>query len=397
MEGRFMMQEYIDKAEKWLIHTYNRYQIVFEKGDGVNLYDTDGKRYLDFTAGIAVFALGYGNQEYNNALKEQIDKLIHISNYFYSIPMAQAAEKFAKASGMDKVMFTNSGAEAIEGAIKLARRYNYNKRPNNNNEIIAMDHSFHGRTLGALSITQNEKYQVPFKPLLTGVQFAQFNNLESVKTKINENTCAIILEPIQGEGGIYPARQEFLEGLRAICDEKDILLIFDEIQCGMGRTGSMFAYQNYGVKPDIITSAKALGCGVPVGAFAAVEKVASSLVAGDHGSTYAGNPLVTAAVSKIFDLFETEKILENVKEVSLYLEEKLDGLMEKYDFIIDRRGKGLMQGLEFSIPVGDYIQKAIGKGLIIISAGSHTIRFLPALIITKQNVDEMVEILESCF
>lgn len=395
-KGGFMMQQYIDMAEDNLIHLYNRYQIVFDRGDGVYLYDINDKKYLDFTSGIAVFALGYNNKEYNDVLKGQIDKLIHTSNYFYTVPMAEAASKVAKATGMDKVTFTNSGAEAIEGAIKLARKYAYHKNPNGKSEIIAMNHSFHGRTLGALSVTGNPKYQEAFRPLIGGITFGDFNDLESVKSKVNENTCAILLEPIQGEGGILPATPEFLQGLRTLCEEKDILLIFDEIQCGMGRTGTMFAYESYGVKPDIITCAKALGCGVPVGAFAASKKVSKTLVAGDHGSTYAGNPLVTAAVSKVFDLFETENILENVNEVSKYLEEKLDQLVEEYDVIIERRGKGFMQGLEFSVPVGDYIKNAIDKGLIIISAGNNVVRFLPPLIITKENVDEMIEIFKRC-
>lgn len=391
------MEKKIEQAEQYLIHTYNRYQIVLEKGDGVYLYDTNGKKYLDFAAGIAVFALGYGNKAYNDALKAQVDKVIHTSNLFYTEPLAMAAEKFIKASGMKRVFFTNSGTEAIEGAIKLARKYAYMKNPEQESEIISMNHSFHGRSLGALTVTGNPKYQEAFKPLMGGVVFADYNDLESVKAKVNEKTCAIILETVQGEGGIYPATKAFIEGIAQICKEKDILFICDEIQCGMGRTGTMFAYQAYGVCPDIITSAKALGCGVPVGAFAANEKVEKVLVAGDHGSTYGGNPLATAAVSKVFDLFESEAVLENVKSVSCYLEEKLDALKERYDFILDRRGKGLMQGLELNAPANTYVQKALEKGLILITAGTNILRFVPPLIITKENVDEMVEILESCF
>lgn len=389
--------EYIEKAEQVLMHTYSRFQIILDKGDGVYLYDTDGKKYLDFAAGIAVFALGYGNKEYNDALKNQVDKLLHTSNLYYNLPNISAATKLVEASGMDRVFFTNSGTEAIEGAIKLARKYYFKKYKKADSEIISMNHSFHGRSMGALSITGQPKYREAFESLIGGVVFADFNNLESVKNKINDKTCAIILEPVQGEGGLYPADEEFIEGVRKLCDEKDIILIFDEIQCGMGRTGNMFAYQGYGVKPDIITSAKALGCGVPVGAFAAVEKVASAFEPGDHGTTYGGNPFVTAAVSKVFDIFESEHIVEHVKEVSAYLEEKLDELVSKYDFIKERRGMGLMQGVEFTVPVKDYILKAMDKGLIIISAGSNILRFVPPLIITKENVDEMLEILENCF
>ena len=390
------MNKYMEEADSLFINTYLRSPIVLDRGEGVYLYDTDGKKYLDFAAGIAVFALGYGNKEYNNALKSQIDKLIHTSNLYYNVPVIDAVEKFIKASGMDQVFFTNSGTESIEGAIKLAKKYAYKKTGHGNHEIISMKHSFHGRSLGALSVTGQPKYQTPFEPMLDGVVFGEFNHLESVKELVNENTCAILVEPIQGEGGIYPAAQEFLEGLRKICNDNDILLIFDEIQCGMGRTGDMFAYEGYGVKPDIITSAKALGCGIPVGAFAAVTKAAKAFEPGDHGTTYGGNPLAGAAVSKVLDLFESLHILDNVNEVGLYLEKQLDTLVDKYDCIIERRGKGLMQGLEFNRPVKEYIDRAGKKGLIIISAGMNVIRFVPPLIITKENVDEMVGILEDC-
>ena len=389
-------KEYMDMADAHLLHTYNRFPIVLEKGDGVNLYDTEGKKYLDFAAGIAVFALGYNNKEYNDGLKEQIDKLIHTSNLFYNPPAAVAAQNVCKASGMDRVFFTNSGTEAIEGAIKLARRYAYNKDNCTDHEIIAMKHSFHGRSMGALSVTGNAHYQEPFKPLIGGIKFAEFNNLESVKEQITDKTCGIILEPVQGEGGIYPATEEFIKGVRALCDEKDIVLIFDEIQCGMGRTGKMFACQNYDVQPDIMTMAKALGCGVPVGAFAAVERVANAMVPGDHGTTYGGNPFVCAAVNKVFELFEKEHVLENVNEVAPYLEEKLETLTQKYDKVLSHRGKGLMQGLvlDESLPVGQVVTKCLEKGLIIISAGGNVLRMVPPLVIKKSDVDEMSQILD---
>ena len=388
-------KEYIEKAEKYLIHTYNRYQIVLEKGDGVYLYDVDGSKYLDFTAGIAVFALGYNNKKFNDALKGQIDKLIHTSNYFYSPSLPEAAEKVVNATGLDRVFFTNSGTEAIEGAIKLARKYAFLRDGHTNHEIISMNHSFHGRSLGALAVTGNPHYQEAFQPLIGGVVFADYNNLESVKNAITDKTCAIIMEAVQGEGGIYPAEKEFIQEIRKICDEKDILLISDEIQCGMGRTGTMYAYEQYGIKPDIVTTAKALGCGVPVGAFAANEKVAKALVPGDHGTTYGGNPFVTTAINAVFDLYDELKITEHVKEVAPYLEKKLDELNDKYDFIIERRGLGLMQGLEFSIPVGPIIQKALEKKLILINAGTNIIRFVTPLVITTENVDEMISILDS--
>ena len=391
------MQSYIDEAEKALLHTYNRYQVVLDKGQGVHLYDIDGKEYLDFCAGIAVFALGYGNKEYNDALKKQVDKLIHTSNYYYNMPAIEAAKKLTKASGMDRVFFTNSGAEAIEGAIKAARKYAFNKDGKTDHEIIAMNHSFHGRTMGALSVTGNPHYREAFEPMIGHIKWADLNDLESVKAQITDKTCAILFETVQGEGGIYPATKEFMEGVRTLCDEHDILLILDEIQCGMGRTGYMYAWQRYGVKPDIMTTAKALGCGVPVGAFLMTEKVGSaSLVPGDHGTTYGGNPLACAAIGKVLDIFEEEHILEHVNKVSAYLEAKLDELAASYDCIETRRGVGLMQGLVFNTPVGDIIKKALEEGLILINAGTNIIRFVPPLIITEKDVDDMLVILKKC-
>ena len=391
------MKEYIDEAERDLLHTYNRYQVVLDKGDGVYLYDLDGKKYLDFCAGIAVFALGYHKEAYNNALKEQIDKLIHTSNYYYNVPAVEAARKIKKVSGMDRVFFTNSGAEAVEGAIKAARKYAYLKDGRTDHEIIAMNHSFHGRTFGALSVTGNPHYREAFEPMIGNIRFADMNDFDSVLSQVNDRTCAIILETVQGEGGIFPAEESFLKSLRALCDEKDILLILDEIQCGMGRTGYMYAWQRYGVKPDIMTTAKALGCGVPVGAFLMTEKVAAhSLTAGDHGTTYGGNPLACAAVEKVLDLFQEEHIIEHVREVAPYLEEKLDELVRDYAFIEARRGAGLMQGLVFDRPVAMVINKALENGLILINAGTSIIRFVPPLVITKENVDEMIGILRRC-
>ena len=392
-------KDIISQAEQYILHTYNRYQIALDKGEGVYLYDAEGKKYLDFAAGIAVFALGYQDKEYNDALKEQIDKLIHTSNLYYNQPAAEAAEKVVKAAGMDKVFFTNSGTEAIEGAIKVARKYAYLKDGSTDHEIIAMNHSFHGRSMGALSVTGNPHYQEAFKPLIGGIRFADFNDLDSVRAELTEKTCAILLEPVQGEGGIYPADQEFLDGVQAICREMDILLIFDEIQCGMGRTGEMFAWQHYGVQPDVMTCAKALGCGIAVGAFVLNEKVAkASLVPGDHGTTYGGNPLACAAVSKVFDIFENRRIVEHVREISAYLEEKLDLLVDKYDFIRARRGKGLMQGLVVEgRPVGEIVNRALCNGLIVITAASDVLRLVPPLVIEKEHVDEMLEKLEQSF
>ena len=392
------MNEQMNHAEESILHTYNRFPVMFDHGEGCYLYDTEGKKYLDFAAGIAVNALGYHYPGYDEALKAQIDKLTHISNLYYNEPMSKAGEKLVKASGLAKAFFTNSGTEAIEGALKAARKYAYTKygKEVQKYEIIAMNHSFHGRSMGALSVTGTEHYREPFEPLIGGVKFADFNDLESVKAQITDKTCAIITEVVQGEGGIYPAQKEFLEGLRALCDENDIILIFDEIQCGMGRTGYYFAWQSYGVKPDVMTCAKALGCGVPVGAFVLGEKAAAaSLVPGDHGTTYGGNPFVCAAVSKVFDIFEQDGILAHVQELTPYLEEKLDTLVEKYPIVAARRGKGFMQGLVIEgATVGSVVTKALENGLLVISAGSDVLRLVPPLVITKENIDEMIEKLE---
>lgn len=389
-----MNNKYMEQAEQALVHTYNRYPIVLDHGEGVYLYDTEGKKYLDFAAGIAVCSLGYGHPEYNAALKEQMEKLLHVSNLFYTAPVVDAAEKLKKASQMDRIFFTNSGTEAIEGALKAARKYAYTKK-SGKYEFIAMEHSFHGRSMGAVSVTGTENYRTPFEPLVGGVRFAKYNDLESVKAQVTDQTCAIILETVQGEGGIYPAESEFLKEIRMLCDENDILLILDEIQCGMGRTGSMFAWQDYGVRPDIMCMAKAIGNGVPVGAFAMTEEVAEySLKPGDHGTTYGGNPFACAAVDKVLDIFEKNHIVEHVKEVTPYLEEKLDELVEKYDGVLKRRGKGLMQGLVLARPVGEVIANAQKEGLLVISAGGNVLRMVPPLVIKKEHVDEMIEKLE---
>lgn len=389
-----MINEKIRTAEENLLHIYNRFPLTLDYGDGVYLYDTDGKQYLDFAAGIAVMGLGYHNQELEEALKEQITKLCHTSNLYYHENCGEAAEALNKASGMDKVFFTNSGTEAIEGALKTARKYAYLKQ-SGRYEFIAMEDAFHGRSMGAVSVTGTKAYREPFEPMLQGVHFAEYNNLDSVKALVNEKTCAIILEPLQGEGGIHPATKEFMEGIRKICDEQDILMICDEIQCGMGRTGSMFAWQEYGVKPDILTMAKAIGNGIPVGAFAVTEKIAeTSMKPGDHGSTYGGNPLACMAVKKVLELFEKNQIVDHVNEVAPYLTQRLNDLVEKYDCVSERRGKGLIQGIVLTKNPTDVVKKALEEGLIIITAKGNTIRFVPPLIIEKEHIDEMIEKLE---
>ena len=386
-------REIMAQADQYVLHTYNRFPVVFDRGQGVRLYDTDGKEYLDFGAGIAVFALGYNDPEYTAALEDQMKKVIHTSNLFYNEPLADAAKKVVDSCGMGKVFFTNSGTEAIEGALKTARKYAWLRDKRTDHEIIAMNNSFHGRSMGSLSVTGNAGYQDPFKPLIGGIRFADFNDLDSVKAQLSDRTCAIIMETVQGEGGIYPADPEFLKGIRKICDERDILLILDEVQCGMGRTGSLWAWQSYGVQPDIMTCAKALGCGVPVGAFVVSERVAEhSLTPGDHGSTYGGNPLATRAVSTVFDLFKKKNIVGHVQKITPYFEKKLDEMVEKYSCLTERRGRGLMQGLVVKDrPIGHVLRAALDHGLVVLSASSNVIRLVPPLVITEADIDEMVE------
>lgn len=388
------MNQIIQESEQYLVHSYNRYPIVLDHGEDVYLFDKEGKKYLDFGAGIAVCALGYSDDYYKEELKKQIDKGIHFSNYFYSEPLMKAAEGLAKASGMDKVFMANSGTEANEGALKLARKYAIMQGHEERHEIVSMNKAFHGRSMGALSVTGTAKYREPFEPMIGGVTFADYNDLESVKKAVTDKTYAIIVEAVQGEGGIYPAKPEFLEGIRKLCDENDIMMICDEIQCGMGRSGEMFAYQQYGVQPDIVTMAKGIGNGMTVGAIATKQNIAEALVPGDHGTTFGGNPLACAAVVATLQEFEHQHILDNVKAVSRYLDEKLQSLVEQKSIVKETRGLGLMRGLELKEPVGPYISKALEEGVIFMSAGTHVIRFIPPLVIEKKHVDEMISVLE---
>ncbi len=389
-----MVNEKIRNGEEKLLHIYNRFPVALDHGEGVYLYDTEGKQYLDFAAGIGVNGLGYHNAELNAALKEQLDRLCHISNLYYHENCGVAARMLASASGMDRVFFTNSGAEAVEGALKTARKYAWTKK-SGKYEFIAMNHSFHGRTVGAVSVTGHQEYREPFEPLFPGVHFADYNDLDSVKALISEKTCGIILEPLQGEGGIHPATQEFMEGIRKLCDENEILMICDEVQCGMGRTGSMFAWQGYGVRPDIMTMAKAIGNGIPVGAFAMTENVAeNSLKPGDHGTTYGGNPLACMAVRTVLEIFEKDQIVEHVNKVAPYLRARLDELAARTDCILECRGKGLMQGLAVTKSFAEVNQRALEEGLLILSAEGGVIRLLPPLIIEEKHVDEMIQKLE---
>lgn len=381
------------KDQSHILQTYKRFDIVLERGEGTYLFDDKGKKYLDFSSGIGVCALGYNHPKFNAALKAQIDKLTHTSNLYFHQNLAPAAQNLAKASGLEAVFFTNSGTEAIEGALKAARKYAFLKGKKGGN-FIAFKHSFHGRTLGALSLTANEKYQKPFRPLIESVKFAKFNDIKSVEKLIDKKTCSIILESVQGEGGIKVANKKFYQALRELCDAKDLLLIADEIQCGMGRSGSFFAYEHSGVLPDILACAKALGCGLSVGAFVVSEKLAKeSLSYGEHGSTYGGNPLVCAGINAVFEIFKSEKILEKVQKLTPYLEKTLDDISKDFSFVKRRTGLGFMQGLSLkkSVLVSLVLKKCQENELLLISCGENDLRFLPPFIIEKAHIDEMNE------
>ena len=386
---------YYEEGEQYFLHAYGRYDTVLDHGEGVYLYDTEGNKYLDFYSGIGVNSLGYGYPAYVEAVEKQLKTLTHVSNYFYTVPAIEAAKKVVEATRLSKAFFCNSGAEATEGALKLARKYYFLKHHKADSEVIAFHQSFHGRTTGSVKLTGNAHYQQAFGPLMEGVKYATLNDLESVKALLTDHTGAIIVEPVQGEGGVNPCTKEFLQGLRQICDEKDICLILDEVQCGMGRSGAWFAWQQMGITPDIMTMAKAIGSGVPVGAFAMTKEVAdNSLVPGDHGTTYGGNPLCCAAVSKTIEIFEKEHMLDHVNEIAPYLTQKLQEIVDTCDAAVKVKGRGLIQGLQITKPLGEVTAKALEEGLLIIGAGTDVIRMIPPLVIGKEQVDEMVEILK---
>lgn len=387
--------DYFDRANNALMKAYGRFDVTFDHGKGVYLYDTNGKKYLDFYSGIGVNSFGYDYQPYTDEMCKQMHRLMHISNYFNSVETIEAAEAIVKATKLNQVFFTNSGTESTEGALKLARKYYYEKHGKADSEIISLKHSFHGRSTGSVTLTGTPAYQTAFGPLIDGVKYGDINDLESVAKLITPRTAAIILEPVQGEGGVHVCSQEFMSGIRELCDQHDIVMILDEVQCGMGRTGTIMTYFQYNVMPDIVCLAKGIGAGFPMGAFVANKKVGDALKPGDHGSTYGGNPMAGQACCTVLKIIEEQNMLEHVRDVSEYLIEKLDELVEKYDFIKERRGLGLMIGLEFTHPVKPYLQKALDKGLVLINAGPNVIRMLPPFIITEENVDEMIEIFES--
>lgn len=385
-----------NNTDNYILNTYKRQDLVIDKGNDVYLYDINGKKYLDFVSGIGVNSLGYQNKKYNEAIINQLNKFNHCSNLYYWETQSELAEKLISISPFDKVFFANSGAEANEGALKLARKFGKIKNKDLNcTQIITMQNSFHGRTLGSLSVTAQSKYQTSFSPLLPDILEAKFNDIESVKSLISNKVCAIIVEPIQGEGGLKPANKEFLQGLRTICDENDIILIFDEVQCGVGRTGKFFAFENYDVIPDVVTMAKGLANGLPIGAFMINKKYSSILTNGDHASTFGGNPISTAGANVVVDEIINNGILNNVKTNGEYLFAQLNKLKTKYDFIKDVRGLGFMVGIEFDFEVASMISNLKDKGLLVLNAGNNVLRLLPPLIVKKNHIDEAMGIIEN--
>ena len=388
------METLMQRAEKYIMPTYSRFPIVFTKGDGCVLEDIDGKKYLDFVAGIAVDCLGHNHPGLNKAIADQCEKIIHVSNLYWTEPQIDAAEMLVNASGLDKVFFCNSGAEANEAAIKLARLYAKLYKSSDATEIIAMDHSFHGRTYGALTATANPKYQKNFDPLVPGIRHVPFNDIDALKAAVSEKTAGILLEPIQGEGGIYPANPDYLKAVRALCDAENIVLIFDEVQCGMGRSGKFFAYQHYGLKPDVVAMAKGIAGGVPMGGIIACDRVAKAFTPGTHASTFGGNPLAAAASRYVLSVLTGEGFLDEVADKGAYMMDKLNGLKQAHPCIKDVRGKGLMIGVELDVPTSDIINACIENGLLLVGAGTNTIRFVPPLIVSYETIDQAIAIFE---
>lgn len=388
-------QEWVQLGKEVIMNTYSSFPIVFEKGEGCCLWDMEGKKYLDFVSGIAVNSIGYKHNDFINNIIEQLNKLNHCSNLYLNQPQIELAQLLTENSCFDKVFFCNSGAEAIESALKLSRKYGKKTHGKDCYEIITMNNSFHGRTFGAITATGQNKYQKDLDPLLPGIYYSPYNDFDALKQKITDKTCAILIEPVQGEGGIRPASPEFLGQLRKLCDERNIALVFDEVQSGIGRTGKLFAYEIYDVQPDIIALAKGLGGGFPIGAMMAVDKVADAFSPGDHASTFGGNPLSCTAGKTVLNQLLNKNLLQNVMAQGKHLRENLINLKQNHDLIIDIRGIGLMQGIELKTSVKPIIEKCINNGLLLVGAGDNVIRFVPPLIINNKEIDEAMIILSN--
>jgi len=383
-------QELAERGSRVVMNTYSRFPIAFDHGKGMYVWDMDGKKYLDFVAGIAVNSLGHANDRLCEKISEQCRKLMHVSNLYYTEPQIELAEALCAHSCFDKVFYCNSGAETIESALKICRKYATMKNKPGR-DIICMEKSFHGRTYGAVTATGQDKYHKGLNPMLPGIKHVPFNDFEALEKAVDENTCGILMEPIQGEGGIIPAKKEYLQNVRALCDKKDIALIFDEVQCGVGRTGELFAYQIFGVEPDGACFAKGLAGGIPIGAFMAKDKLAEAFKPGDHASTFGGNPFATSAGTVVMDMLFNGGLLENVKKQGALLAEGLKTLKDKYAIVKDVRGIGLMQGMELNIPAGPVIADCIENGLLLVGAGADVIRFVPALIVTESEINEAMD------
>lgn len=388
------MDSMIQQAESVFMNTYKQLPIIIEKGEDNYLFDTEGNKYLDFVAGIATNALGYSHTGLKTAIKEQVDKFTHCSNLYFNGPAIEAASLLVALSGLDQVFFCNSGAEANEGAIKLAKRYTKLFVDSKKTKIISMKNSFHGRTIATVTMTGQTKYHEGFAPLFQGVDYVEFNNLKSLEAAMDDEVAIVIIEPIQGEGGIVPAEQSFLEGARKLCDDYGAVLIFDEVQCGIGRTGKAFAYQQYGVVPDIVSLAKGLGAGYVIGAVVANKKVAQGFVPGTHATTFGGNPLSTTAAKVILSEIKDHDLLAHVEEMSALLRRGLLQLQKKHPSIVDVRGMGLLMAMEMEGEAGPVVQEAMKHGLLLINAGVNVVRFVPPLTIQKEDIEEMLAILD---
>ena len=383
--------------EQYVVHTYGRTPFVLERGEGMRVYDTDGKAYLDFVSGIAVDALGHCDADVVRAISEQASRLIHVSNLYHTIPQARLAEMLVKASFADKVYFSNSGTESVEAAIKFSRRWAKTAHGPEKVEMISFSGAFHGRTMGSLALTPRPHYQDPFRPLMPGAKLATYNDLASAEALMDEKTCACFVEPLQGEGGVVSADPAFLKGLRELCDHKKVLLIFDEVQCGLGRTGTLWAHEPYGVAPDLMTLAKPLGGGLPIGATLMTQAVADTIEPGDHAGTFAANPVVCAAAQVVFSKISDAAFLEHVRWAGSYLEEDLLELQSKYDCIQQVRGLGLIWGIVTDIEVAPVMGACYEDGLLTLNAGPQVLRLLPPLIAGKEDIDEAVAIIDKAF
>lgn len=389
------LKQIAESESKYLIGNYKKYPLFVDKGRKCVVYDYAGKRYVDLLAGIAVNALGYNHPRINNVIRKQIKKTFHVSNLFYHPYQALLAKKLVELSGLGKTFFCNSGTEAIEAAIKLARGHSYkNHLGDGKHEILTLDNAFHGRTYGALSATASEKYRKPYEPLVPGFRFVKFNDLEDLKAQFNERVCAIIVEPIQGEGGIHTCSTEFLTAARQLCDQCQALLIFDEIQCGIGRTGRTFYFQRFGIKPDVLTLAKPIGLGLPLGALLTTDKIAATFGPGDHGTTFGGGPLACRVGFEFLKIMEEENLLERITQTGKFFKEKLLELQGKYPFVLDVRGEGLILGMELSFPCREIVNRCLEAGFIINCTADRVLRFLPPYIITKKEINKFVKALD---